>query len=74
MSVRVVKDGIYMMVSGNFRCSHLSTKTFGHIKFKYKDEPFIRVIDNSEKWRRKIYSITSNAEYDIKLKKQGASA
>lgn len=58
-------DGINMMVSGDFRCSRLLTQTFGLVKFEYKDEPFIRVIDNSEKWRRKIGSITSNAEYDI---------
>ena len=58
-------DGINIMASGDFRCSRLLTQTFGLVKFEYKYEPFIRVIDNSEKWRRKINSITINAEYDV---------
>ena len=57
-------DGINMMASGDFRCSRLLTKTFGLVKFEYKDEPFIRVIDNSDVWRKKIDLITSSAEYD----------
>lgn len=60
-----MKDGIYMMLSGNFRCRHLLTKTFGLVNFRHEDEPAITVTDNSKEWKRKIDLITSSAEYDI---------
>lgn len=58
-------EGIYMMLSGDFRCSHLTTKTFGLVSFEIADEPFITVRDNIKQYRDKVDTITSNAEYDI---------
>lgn len=63
-------EGINMMLSGDFRCSHLKTKTFGLVSFEYADEPFITVKDNTKQYRDKIDAITSNAEYDIILKEK----
>lgn len=61
-------EGIYMMLSGDYRCSHLKTKTFGMVSFEIVDEPFITVRDNIKQYRDKVDTITSNAEYDIIVK------
>ncbi|MBA57005.1 MAG: hypothetical protein CMK89_21355 [Pseudomonadales bacterium] len=59
-------EGINLMVSGDFRCGHLKTKTFGLVEFEYHKQPAISVIDNRKKWMRKIDEITVNADYEIK--------
>ncbi len=61
-------EGINMMLSGDYRCSYLKTKTFGMVSFEIADEPFITVRDNIKQYRDKVDTITSNTEYDIIVK------
>jgi hypothetical protein len=60
-----MREGLSMIVSGDFRVLKFKTKTFGVVYIEEKPRPLISVQDNSEKWRKKIDEITSSEDYEI---------